>query len=345
MEEDPAAHDIFHRPERKGELRATPLRRRGTLPRRVDRSAVPLYRKFVTGSSVVKWSRATARAVGSLVEPPSPFGGEKTAWHGFDRYDFVMDEANLSITPVKAAEDEKDGIKHTVESQRRCIAVVPKAAAPGNPWSWRGCYWDHQPQSEIELLKRGFCIAYIESGATLRPGRQWDAWYAFLTEKHGLSRKPAFVGMSRGGEYAYTWSTANPDKVSCLYVDNPGLSRDASMRLVDLAHSDVPVLQICGGLDPLLGKNALAIEAIYQQYGGRISMMIKEGAGHHPHSLREPKPIVDFIVQSVQPSTNVPPALAGDNFTRSSYYGIENLYRDFPTEGTYVTCRGPEFTQ
>jgi hypothetical protein len=29
-------------------------------------------------------------------------------------------------------------------------------------------------------------------------------WYAFLTEKHGLSRKPAFIGMSRGGEYAYT---------------------------------------------------------------------------------------------------------------------------------------------
>jgi hypothetical protein len=76
-------------------------------------------------------------------ESPLPFGGEKTAWHGFDRYDFVMDGSNLSITPIKAAEDEKDGIKHTVDGQWRCIVVVPKTAARGNPWSWRGCYWDH----------------------------------------------------------------------------------------------------------------------------------------------------------------------------------------------------------
>ena len=28
--------------------------------------------------------------------------------------------------------------------------------------------------------------------------------------------------MSRGGEYAYTWATTHPDKVSCIYADNPG---------------------------------------------------------------------------------------------------------------------------
>ena len=35
-----------------------------------------------------------------------------------------------------------------------------------------------------------------------------------LTEAHGLSKKPAFVGMSRGGVNEYDWTTANPDKVS-----------------------------------------------------------------------------------------------------------------------------------
>ena len=63
----------------------------------------------------------------------------------------------------------------------------------GNPWSWRGCYWDHQPQTEVELLKRGFHVAYISANASLRPDKTWDAWYTFLTEKHGLSKKPAFV--------------------------------------------------------------------------------------------------------------------------------------------------------
>jgi pimeloyl-ACP methyl ester carboxylesterase len=278
-------------------------------------------------------------------EAALPFDGEKTVWHGFDRYDFVMDNASLSITPIKAAEDEKDGIKHTTDGQRRCLVVVPMAAAPGNPWSWRGCYWDHQPQSEVELLKRGFHIAYIEASATLRPGAQWDAWYAFLAEQHGLSRKPAFVGMSRGGEFALTWATAHPDRVSCIYADNPGSNPEVFRKLGDLAMNDVPLLLVCGSLDPLLGRNALAIESIYQQFGGRVSIMIKEGSGHHPHSLRDPKPIVDFMVRSVQPGTNAAPAFASGKFTRNAYYGIENLYRNFPSEGTYITCRGPEFTE
>lgn len=278
-------------------------------------------------------------------ETTSSFSGEKTAWHGFDRYDFIMDEASLSITPMKASEDEGDGIKHTQAGQRRCIVVVPRTAAPGNPWSWRGCYWDHQPQSEIELLKRGFHIAYIESSATLRPGKQWDAWYRFLTGQHRLSRKPAFVGMSRGGEFAFTWATANPTNVSCIYADNPGANSEIFRHLADLATNDVPVLMVCGSIDPLLGRNALAIERIYQQFGGRVSIMIKEGAGHHPHSLRDPKPIADFIVNSVQAGVAKLPAFVPGTSTKTSYYGNQGTYRNFPSEGTYITCRGPEFTE
>jgi hypothetical protein len=271
--------------------------------------------------------------------------GEKTSWHGFDRYDFIMDETNLSITPMKAAEDEKDAIKHTTSGQRRCVLVVPKAAATGNPWSWRGCYWDHQPQSEIELLKRGFHIAYIEASATLRPGKHWDAWYAFLTEKVGLSRKPSFVGMSRGGEFAFTWACANPDKVSSIYADNPGANPEVFRHLVDLASNDVPLLMVCGSIDPLLGKNALAIENIYQQFGGRVSIMIKEGAGHHPHSLKDPKPIADFIVKCVQSADRVTPSFVAGRITRNSFYSDQSFYRNFPSEGTYITCRGPEFVE
>ena len=276
---------------------------------------------------------------------PSSFGGAKTAWHGFDRYDFLMDEATLAIKEMRAADDEKDGIQHTLEGQRRCIVVVPRVAAPSKPWSWRGCYWDHQPQTEVELLRRGFHIAYVESSATLKPGRQWDAWYGFLTEKHGLSRKPAFIGMSRGGEYAFTWATSNPGNVACVYADNPGGNSEMMMRIGQLALHNVPLLEVCGSIDPLLGRFALPIENIYQQFGGRISLMIKEGAGHHPHSLQDAKPIADFIEQSVQPATNPPPAFAGQQFTKSSFYSVENSYRAFPREATWVTCRGPLFTE
>src|ERR1700692_731551 len=71
---------------------------------------------------------------------PVPFDGEKSSWHGFDRYDFLMDETNLTLKPYQVAPDEKNAVTGQVEGQRRCVVVVPKAAAPGNPWSWRGCY-------------------------------------------------------------------------------------------------------------------------------------------------------------------------------------------------------------
>ena len=38
------------------------------------------------------------------------------------------------------------------------------------------------------------------------------------------------------------------------------------------------------------------------------------------------------------------PAFAGDKFTRTSYYSIENFFRDYPDEDTYITCRGPLFS-
>jgi pimeloyl-ACP methyl ester carboxylesterase len=306
--------------------------------KRIQRTAVGQLLFMVGIAATVAMARESAPI------PSASWEGAKTAWHGFDRYDFVMDEGNLAIKAMRADDDEKDGIKHQVEGQRRCIVVVPHAAAPGKPWSWRGCYWDHQPQTEVELLRRGFHIAYVESSATLKPGKQWDAWYAFLTEQHGLSRKPAFIGMSRGGEYAYTWATSNPDKVSCVYADNPGGNPEMMMKIGQLARQDVPLLEVCGSIDPLLGRYALPIENIYQQFGGRISLMIKDGCGHHPHSLQDPAPIADFIEYSVQPTTNPPPTFAGHDFTRTSYYGLENSYRPLPREATWVACRGPLFT-
>src|SRR6266536_2890462 len=91
----------------------------------------------------------------------TPFEGEKSTWHdGFDRYDFVMNEDGLAITPFRRAEGEGFGVKAPEKGRRRCIVIVPKQAAPGNPWSWQGCYWDHEPQAEVELLRRGFHIVF-----------------------------------------------------------------------------------------------------------------------------------------------------------------------------------------
>jgi hypothetical protein len=116
-------------------------------------------------------------------------------------------------------------------------------------------------------------------------------------------------------------------------------------KLGGLAELDVPLLHVCGSIDPLLGNYSNAIEGIYQQLGGRVSVMIKDGAGHHPHSLHDPKPIADFITQSVQSRTLPAPDYLGGRVTKTNYYSTENSYRDFPKEQTYVTCRGALFSE
>ena len=284
--------------------------------------------------------------------PPVPaqdtfpaFSGPKTDWHGYDRYDFILDVESGAITSFTPPADEKFAVRDPPPGKRRCVIIVPKRAAPGNPWSWRGCYWDYQPQTEIELLRRGFHIAYISASAEIRPDKEWDVWYAFLTEKYGLSHKPAFVGMSRGGEFSYIWATTHPDKVSCIYGDNPAIDKESLMKLDGLAAADVPLLNVCGSIDPIFGEHTLAIENLYQQLGGRISLMIKEGFGHHPHSLRDPKPIEDWIEQNIQPVVPRTPSFVGSKFKRSNYYGLSGSYTYFPSEGAYITCRGPWFTE
>jgi hypothetical protein len=117
-------------------------------------------------AAVVSTSRATA------ADAYVAFDGEKTTWHeGFDRYDFIMDDATGAITPMTAPASEVTsfGIDVSIkDGKRRCVVVVPRKAAPGNPWSWQGCYWNHQPQTEVELLRRGFHIAFVAPD----PGRQ-----------------------------------------------------------------------------------------------------------------------------------------------------------------------------
>lgn len=278
-----------------------------------------------------------ASHLGQAQDAPAAFDGTPTSWHGFDRYDYLLDEATLAIKPADPA------VPGDVPGQRRCLVVAPRTPAPGRPWSWQGCYWDHQPQTEVELLRRGFHLAYITADANRPPDQKWDAWYEFLTVKHGLSPKPTFVGMSRGGQFAFRWATLHPRQVSAIYADNPAIERESLARLGDLAAQDVPLLMVCGSLDPLLGGHAQAIESFYQQFGGRVSLLIKDGAGHHPHSLRDPAPLADFLERSTHPAQPALPDFVTAGGTHTSFYGNTSEDRDLPREGVRAEVRGPAF--
>ena len=67
--------------------------------------------------------------------------------------------------------------------------------------------------------------------------------------------------------------------------------------LSPLAKAGVPLLIVSGSLDPALNDNTRVIQQRYKELGGQVTVVIKEGEGHYPTAPRDPKPVVDFIVQ------------------------------------------------
>ena len=49
-------------------------------------------------------------------------------------------------------------------------------------------------------------------------------------------------------------------------------------------------------------ENTLLLEKRYKQLGGEIHVIQKPHAGHRPHSLPDPAPIVDFVLRHTQPA-------------------------------------------
>ena len=77
-------------------------------------------------------------------------------------------------------------------------------------------------------------------------------------------------------------------------------------NLQPLAKAGIPLLHIVGDADLVVppAENTAIIERRYKEMGGDIQVIHKPGVGHHPHSLVDPKPIVDFIMKHVRPTAD-----------------------------------------
>ena len=140
-------------------------------------------------------------------------------------------------------------------------------------WSIRAC-WPRVFTSSSPPLT-------AQSGAVRE---QWDATYKLLTD-HGFSRKPVLEGTGTAAGEAYAWAIENPDKVACIYGRNPVLRSLMSKtppldNLAPLAKAGVPLLHVCGSLDPWLADQTRVVEKRYKELGGPITVIVKEGEGH-----------------------------------------------------------------
>ncbi|WPJ97983.1 alpha/beta fold hydrolase [Coraliomargarita algicola] len=236
-------------------------------------------------------------------EAAQKFPGEVQDWHGFEMV--VHEDTRI---------------------------VIPHQEADGKPWVWRARFWGHEPQFDIAMLERGYHVVYCDvSGLYGSPEAvaRWNAFYNYLRFEHLFADRAVLEGMSRGGLIVYNWAAANPDKVAAIYADAPVMDfkswpgiNDAILarygfkdqaeataytgnpidNLAPLAKAGIPILHVVGDADEVVpvAENTAIAEARYHTMGGTFKVIHKPDAGHHPHSLEDPQPIVDFIIQHSQ---------------------------------------------
>jgi len=164
----------------------------------------------------------------------------------------------------------------------------------------------------------------------------WKSFYKHCRKKYELNKKVVLEGMSRGGLIIYNWAAKNTHKVACIYADAPvcdikswpgglyngiGSAKDweTCLKALDLtkesvlgfegiplytslkvAKAKIPVLHVCGDSDKVVPykENTEKLKDKFEAAGGSIQVILKKGIGHHPHSLENPKAIVDFIIEN-----------------------------------------------
>jgi len=246
------------------------------------------------------------------------FPGKQSEWHGFNRVDFPHGGRNcIVVAPAEAAPGRP------WVWRARFFGHEPQADVALLKLGYHIVYCD-----VANLFGSPEAVEH------------WNGFYRLLTTKHGFAKKTALEGMSRGGLIIYNWAAANPEKVACLYGDAPvcdfkswpggkgagkgsagawrdclkayGLTEEQALKydrnpvdqLEPLARADIPILHVVGAADDVVpvAENTAIIEQRYRSLGGSIEIISKPGVGHHPHALKDPQPIVDFIVKHTRAS-------------------------------------------
>lgn len=254
---------------------------------------------------------------------PLPLPGKVSDWQGFRRHDFEV-------------------------AGNKVIVVEPAAgkALKGRPWVWRAEFFGAFPNADVALLEDGWHVVYVATpdlfGAPRAMGI-WEQAYNDLVSLYGMHPKPAILGMSRGGLYAFSWASDHPTLTLLVYMDNAvcdvkswpggkpvgkgtgvgspvdwkklkdvyGFKTDDQAfaarispldKLERPAKAKIPVLLVYGDADKVV-PHAENSERLYERYkalGGPVERIVKPGGDHHPHGLKDPKPIVEFFTRILE---------------------------------------------
>ncbi len=117
---------------------------------------------------------------------------EKSSWNGFERLDFKFED-------------------------REAILILPEEGKKCAIWLLKTEYFDAFPSFEIEMVKRGWCVAYLKNITCwcLDEDLNLKARFAdSLRKEFGLYKKCVPVGMSCGGLIGSKFAAKYPEYVS-----------------------------------------------------------------------------------------------------------------------------------
>ena len=227
-------------------------------------------------------------------------------------------------------------VKIEFKYKKRDVIVVFPNITPNKKWIWRTEFFDAYPYADIELVSKGYTLAYYRiSDMYGCPAavELMNDFHSFFTEKYEMQYQPVLFGFSRGGLYAYNFACKYPEKVSAIYFDAPVLdirswpgglfegkgdfklwqdclksyghkNTEEAMRynfeerLDALKEANVPIIIVAGEKDDIVpfSENGAILKEFYEKNGITIESILIEKRKHHPHSLKNPERIVDFIV-------------------------------------------------
>ncbi len=238
---------------------------------------------------------------------------------------------------IKHTETEWQGFKalNFEFEGRNAILVSPKEATPDKKWLLKTEYFGAFPNFEIEMLKKGYHLAYLSNVTRWMHPSDIDAkasFADFLNEEFGLNKKCVPVGMSCGGLHAVYFAAKHPSYVASLYLDAPvmnllscpyAISSESQPGFIDefenatgmtlsdlinyrnhpidnaprLLENKLPIILVAGDSDTVVpySENGKALYELYKSGGGEIELFLKPGCDHHPHGLENPSPIIDFV--------------------------------------------------
>ena len=216
---------------------------------------------------------------------------------------------------------------------REAIIVIPDK--PNGKWALKTEYITAFPDVQNELLSLGYYVAHIKNITRWHHPTDTDArakLAEYMVKTYGVSKKCVIIGMSCGGMQGIYFASKYPELVSCMYLDAPvvnllscpaGLGKATSLfdefyehtkmsiseligyrnhpldHLDNLAKHNIPVMLVAGDSDTVVpfDENGKFIEDTYKANNCTITTIIKKGADHHPHSLDDNSPIIDFILK------------------------------------------------